>query len=364
MEKNYNIRKLFLGLVGACVLAGLAGSCAGGSEVPKAAEFSSVEKITCDSIPIKQIVQPTENGWHIAGDKSVFVSPKSDSLFWVYRLPDFKYLYSFGLKGEGPDDYWNPILVPDVSGKGHLIVSQYGKGIDIALEDNASQVVSRRSYGRYIRPEMVVSDSVALIRFGIYGRESRLYEMVYFTVNLYTDGMVAPIDSLRPVLYNKDTKLMPVEGGYRSSGQPFNIPLFVQREGGFILVSPDTWTMDFYTVSPQGKIALEKTVGQHLSQKEMDELNLSERQTGQQIFRAQAGEKYLYLFINDYQNMGTWRKTLNAYLEVYDMEGRPVKKFDLGRPFTCFLADEAHGKIYCYHSGYDLEYVYVYDIDI
>ena len=90
-----------------CLPALILSSCRSGQGHVKES-FASAELLAPDSIAIEQILQPM--AWKTSGDKAVLLSMKTDSAFFVYRLPAFEYLYSFGAKGEGPDDFSYPFL--------------------------------------------------------------------------------------------------------------------------------------------------------------------------------------------------------------------------------------------------------------
>lgn len=62
-------------------------------------DFASAELLAPDSIAIGQILQPM--AWKTSEDKAVLLSQKTDSAFFVYRLPAFEYLYSLGQRAKG-----------------------------------------------------------------------------------------------------------------------------------------------------------------------------------------------------------------------------------------------------------------------
>lgn len=330
----------------------------GGPGGGKTADFDHPEKIECDSIAIEQILAPTS--WTVNKDKVVILSPKTDSVFFVYRAPDFEYLYSFGRSGEGPEDYQYPRFIPDVSGKGRLLISSLMKVSDLALSDRDAKVSGKERFQGYLMPSLVVNDSVVLAQQTTF--DDNVLQAFYRTANVKKENRT--VDSVQVLIYTKAFKIEVSGNGMRASGQIYNSPRLVAKDEKFALIYPDVRRIDIFEIAPDGKISLVKSEGEILTQQQIDALDISDRQKGEDIFDAQAGDDYIYVFTYDYENMGTWRKSLNSYMEVYDWEGKPVKKFDLGRPFTRFLIDESRGKIYCYHSGYDFENVYVYDYSL
>lgn len=44
----------------------------------------------------------------ICNGNLIILNEKVDTLFRVFNLPDFTYKFSFGIKGQGPDDFFLP----------------------------------------------------------------------------------------------------------------------------------------------------------------------------------------------------------------------------------------------------------------
>lgn len=350
-----------ISILGIAAIAMAAFSCSGSKGESRSFESSSIGKITCDSIAIEQILQPVK--WTLVDGKAIIFSPKSDNVFYIYRLPDFKYLYSFGSKGEGPEDFRYPEFLAD-PGKGRMVVSDKRHILTVALKEKGPGEVDHLKTREHLyQPKMIVNDSIVVGYDGYLTEEKRINNYYYTTnVNLAQGGEI--IDSVAVVVYNKELIVRETKNGLYASGRLLNVPILAPLKDGFVAAYPDICNMDFYKVSPQGKITYVRTVGQRISQQEINALDLSKREVGKEIAQVQAGKKYLYVFVNDYRLTPEWRKLLNSYMEVYDLKGNRVKKFDLGRPFTRFLIDEARGKIYCYHSGYDFENVYIYDYSL
>ncbi len=349
--------KHYISILGLAAVFFAVFSC-GGPKDAKQADFDRPEKIECDSIAIEQILAPTS--WTVNKDKVVILSPKTDSLFFVYQAPDFQYLYSFGRAGGGPEDYQYPRFIPDVSGKGRLLISSLMKVSDLTLGDKDAKVAGKERFQGYLMPNLIVNDSVVLAQQTTF--DDNVLRAFYRTADVKKDNRT--IDSVQVLINTKGFKIETSGSGIRASGQIYNSPRLVAKNGKMALIYPDVRRIDIFEISPDGKISLVKSEGEVLTLEQIQALDISERQKGEDVFDAQAGDDYMYVFTYDYENMGTWRKSLNSYMEVYDWEGNRVKKFDLGRPFTRFLIDEARGKIYCYHSGYDFENVYVYDYSL
>jgi hypothetical protein len=82
------------------------------------------------------------------------------------------------------------------------------------------------------------------------------------------------------------------------------------------------------------------------------------------IIDVQCTDDYIYCVTCDVQDMGTWRKVLNTYVEVWDYDGNKVKKYDMGRNFNRVMVDEVNECFYFHHTGYDFEWVFRYKYDL
>lgn len=331
------------------VAAFFAASSCGIPAEEKATEFGPPEKIECDSIAIGQILAPT--GWTINGDKAVVVSRNTDSLFFVYRLPDFKYLYRFGFQGNGPNDFMRPRFIPDVSGQGQLLVPGLRKMSWIDLGDDKATISRTEKYEGYESPRLLVNDSI-IVNFGVVPGAGEL-KAFYQTINTKSKQI---LDSTQVLLY---TKALIAKTGR------LNFPNLAAKAGRMAAVYADVPRIDILAVSPEGKLTLEQSKGELLTPEQINALDLANRTKGMGISGTQGTDKYIYAFSYDYESPNPpARKQLNSYMEVYDWDGNPVKKFDLGRLFSQFLVDEPRGRIYCYHYNYDFENVYVYPFSL
>ena len=126
----------------------------------------------------------------------------------------------------------------------------------------------------------------------------------------------------------------------------------------------DVRRTDVYDISPEGKITLKQSFGDPSTSEQINAMDLENTQEGEAYYGIQGTENNIYVLSGDYRKEDNGRKLLNSYVEVYDWEGNPVKKFDLGRAFSRFLVDEPHGKIFCYDGSQDFEQVFVYDYKI
>lgn len=313
-----------------------------------------------DSIAIDQILAPQI--WRIAGDKALILSQKTDSAFFVYRLPDFKYLYSFGAKGEGPDDFSYPYLRTQDVASSPLYLEDMAKGTQYGyhIGDQNAQRTGKQK-GKLYNILFYINDSIAFQTTADFSGE--FFKGKYRTIA--TTGDNPTIDSLVPLTYFKSMKVSHFEnGGFGVSGRYYNDPQFVYNNGRLVMLYGDVRRTDVYDISPEGKITLKQSFGDPSTSEQINAMDLENTQRGEAYYGIQGTENYIYVLSGDYRKEKDGRKLLKSYVEVYDWEGNPVKKFDLGRAFSRFLVDEPHGKIFCYDGSQDFEQVFVYDYKI
>lgn len=349
------MRKTFL-KIGA-VAALLAASCGPGSEeMGGPFEFAETIQLTCDSLPIGEILIPAE--WEICGDKAVISSPRTDSLFYVYRLPDFEYLYAFGRKGEGPYDYRSATLMADVHHTGRLWTGDLGKAISYQLSDGGAEDAARQKTAG-MRPDAILHDSITVS----FTRRFSAQGMHFYCNTGHIDGKKGFSDTLTALLHTASVKVSVQSNGAFLDGKAYNMPKNAYLKDGFVWVYPDVRSIRFYTVSPQGRITQEKIIGSDLNLEQINALPESEMmaKSGFTIFGIQTTDRYLYVFTGE---KNPESGAFESYAEVYDLSGRKVRRLAFGRYLSAFLADEARGKIYAHDRSKDFDQVYVYDMKL
>lgn len=311
-----------------------------------------------DSIAIEQIIAPST--WRTAGDKAVVFSQKTDSVFFVYHLPDFEYLYSFGAKGEGPDDFSYPYLRTQDVSTSPFYLEDLNKGsrYTYLIGDQGAQKTGEQK-GKLYNVFFYVNDSVTFQSNSDYSGE---YLKGYYRTITKNEST---IDSLIPLTYYKSFKVSHFDGGgIGISGRYYNEPQLVYNNGRLVILYGDVRRTDVYDISPDGHIVLKKSTGDPSTSQQINAMDLENVQNGETIYGIQGTENRIYVLTGDFRKEENGRKLLRSYVEVYDWDGNPIKKFDLARAFNRFLVDEPNGKIFCYDSAQDFEQVFVYGYKI
>ena len=79
------------------LLLGVLGLCACGGEGNASGELPELITLQADSIAVEQILAPQQIA--VKGDVALILSQKTDTVFYAYGLPDFRFLYKQGAAG-------------------------------------------------------------------------------------------------------------------------------------------------------------------------------------------------------------------------------------------------------------------------
>ena len=84
-------------------------SCNGTDSVKRYSSFGEVATLVSKKDTISNLLLYPRNLF-ICNHLLVVLNEKTDTLFQVFRLPDLHYEYSFGIKGDGPEDFNMPAI--------------------------------------------------------------------------------------------------------------------------------------------------------------------------------------------------------------------------------------------------------------
>ncbi len=325
--------------------------------------FKEYVPLQADSIRIDQIIKI--DSWTRAGDKAVVFSPLSENVFYVYKLPEFSFLYSLGQKGEGPGDFSDFMKFPD----GNImnndlyvydIGSSQGPVYVISLSDTSytqkrisgirkgfNYIVSDSVWISYIPVSVDYADMSVKGRMSIWdghGREIEKRQLLTHTGQFgftYRDMQNKSGLILRGDTYNK--------AGVTTNGKKLAV------------YYPDVFRMELYKLNPDGSLEFEKFYGETYTLDQLNGMDMENRKKGEGLAMLRSTDDYIYAFKYEYANNGDGREPVRSYLEIYDWEGQGIAKYDLGRYFDKYIVDGNTCRIFCYHTGSDFDYVYVYE---
>lgn len=320
------------------------------------AGFSDIQNIHADSIPIHEILKPYFyplfiSNWNAVGDKAVIMNAGSnDSLVYVYRLPDFEFLYAGIRAGNGPEDlggtYYSVVSRENDSLMLFWSYSTPGRGMYATLTDTGFVMGNKilESFKR-ISADIPATDSLVVdYRYGDTDRSLNL-----LLCDLKRKGWIDSLNIADRLLYQERHEK------YRSFFVYQNIPSIIGKGTVYAVVYPLTGRVEFYDVST-GKFVLNKTIpGNNIPMEELEKMDLT---TLPWYYQIASDGKYLYIL----EYVLHERELADCYILVYDWQGNLVGKYHPDKFIHTILAYQ--GKIYGYNKDLDFEQVYVFDLGL
>lgn len=231
------------------LLLGVLGLCACGGEGKASGEHPEPITLHADSIAVEQILAPGQIA--VRGDVALILSQKTDTVFYAYGLPDFRFLYKQGIRGEGPDDFLMGSMVSCPSRSEFAYYDIYGRTVRL-FELTRKGFEKKWEYRVNMRPcevLSVVNDSIVMLE----KQDWNTKELGVYAYNGRSGKITDSLPGLKT--YIKSTRI-----GYTLSTMLNRYSL--QGYGEHFVVSYQLMDrIEFYRVSPQGKIELVAEVG-------------------------------------------------------------------------------------------------------
>lgn len=343
-----------------CILALITG-CSG----TESGNTSHPVALKADSIAVNEILKPT--GHAIAGDKAVVMGDGSDNLFYVYGLPDFKFLYSTGKSGEGPDDFGRCRFLSSDARDQALYVDEFSKKAVkiLSVGDKAfygkGQIALVKKDGIYYRERAVAGGgrwllSTKEIKGDEFGRQY-LCAIDVATGNITDSVMVHTLVS---------------ETAMKGGGvmvKTYN-DVSVWLSGNAVAVSYSMLQrVDFYTLAKDGKFSQVGSAGDVSSSSEevlerAKALEADKNASATMVCDGQATEKYLFVLEVEIKVDIEARKLdfLSTRVKAYGWDGSVAGVFDLEKQATNIIVSPDGGRIFAYNAVTDdFDRVYTYE---
>jgi hypothetical protein len=303
--------------------------------------FPKEKQLESIKIPINRVFDIID--MDIADSSVIFLSNKTDTLFHIFSLPEFSFVKSFGIRGEGPDEFILPSIVSN--NLGYLYV--YGssdlnvlKKLSIHAIEDAVLILDEYNLSDipfgYSRNLSIINDSI------LYYMEELPMQMKMISCNLKTGEPI----------YSKELK---VTENHKSH--------FDYTNNGFMAVNENTVA---YAYLYQNRIdfmnpdfSLKNTL-----RGEQTEIEINRNGLDNSLFYYVGGyigrEKFYFRYLGSKLNERESQEK-GSVIEVYDKEGNPLVKYRLDFDIYGFVVDEGNDKIYAVSED-DEDAVLVYDI--
>lgn len=300
-------------------------------------------KLTAQVRPIPPVAM-TPQAMFATGNYLLLYNTQKDTLFDIFRLPDLVLLYSAGIKGQGPQDFYDlERRMFEPTAKGFKVFSQPDRKIkevvvsDSGLWVNNDNAITYKIDETPLNGVLPVKDST-LIYWG--GVESEKEYVLFDT----QEG--SRMFSSYPAWENDQREELPIFTYVKNSVLDADHTRFISFYGYF---------KRFRIHSVEGELLKEVTV-----QTPPYEDKLAENPLDRTVYYftpPQTDGNYIYILCKN----STRTEEKAPELQIWNWEGEPVARYELDRPLTLFDISPQHHKLYAVDGEHEAE-VYVYDL--
>ena len=341
LQPFYVFYVLILFIVSACKPSGYTSSVA-------CDDFPEVEILTKDSVKINEILIPV---WmSVCDDKAVVHSMKTDDVFFVYGLPEFKFLYKTGVRGEGPDDFGFVQKIQSADGDGTGIpVTEFTNGCTSALVFGGGSVTRTDVEKlRHFPMALRIDDSLGVI--------CTIKKLK--VVNTFSGQTVDSVVSTQTIVENVETKWE--KSVYKTGSQSYNRSVMSTVRNGLVATAFGRTVvlgytgmdrLEFYGADDAGKLTVRSVYG-------ADSVFSAEKDVVRGYMELIPTKDYLFARYMERDKKGY------AGIRIFTWDGRPVKQFLLEGRCHFYEIDVRRNTIYAIDQNADFEYVYRYRYSI
>lgn len=300
---------------------------------PREIKLAVKKEIKLDEIG--PIMNPSD--LYIKNDYLFISSLKTDTILYIYSLPNIEYVNSYGRPGAGPDEFGGCFSFCKSSDK-FIYFKGYSNPMQIGsyrVDKNGAPIVQKKYKLK----------NAALSNFGsILDDSTYLYfdvnQLIIQKVNLSTGKKI------------KDVKLE--KDDHRESFFYSNQGVLASNGHSIIYTYSYKKQIDIYDVN----LSLEKSIVwdyKHIKPIVGDFENNIDH-----YLNVYAGEKYFYAMYSGMSGKSNSKTPQKNYsLEVYDYNGNPVIKYTLEKIPVSFIVDEKRGLLYGFdYRNEGIFYVY------
>ncbi|MFS3008037.1 BF3164 family lipoprotein [Bacteroides thetaiotaomicron] len=264
----------------------------------------------------------------ICNGNLIILNEKVDTLFRVFNLPDFTYKFSFGIKGQGPDDFFLP-FPQAINFRTKTISLLDVKTIkDISFIDGKPVIQSK-----VIPAPFDYFNGLIQLKNSLYCCDAGLEEEKELMF-LYLDGTFTKKGDYPENEERFETKL--------SRNQAYK-SIKIAKPDGEKFASFYCYLRRFRIYNASGDILHDVLLDIQPSEKVLNEVY--EKRYLHPI-AAYATEQCIYTLNLDMTEDEIIEKTRYPNIQVFSWEGKPLKKYDLDVFINAFIVDESASKLY------------------
>ena len=291
-------------------------------------DFSIKEKLEVDFIKSEKIIAPMF--FLIQGNRLCTYTLKKDTMIDMFSLPMLIHQKSFGMRGQGPDEFhsfpWPCKSTNDnlyIRGYSPLIIKQFSVDNSANLiEENEFELKTHESFGAMY----IVQDS--LLIYSSMGR------------------MIDRKEQISIKKYNLNQKKETGSIFIRTSS-PQNASIDPNRGG---ISANDSFIVYFYFFKKQIDIydVHNMKLVKRMGRVKAPSINIAFNENISHYLDAYAGEKYFYLLYNKKGNKINIIEPSSRSIEVFDYNGNAIAEFTFDNFINYFAIDEINHCLYAY----------------
>lgn len=329
----------------AVAVAGILAGCSGkGGD-----SFGEPVELKADSIAVNTIVDPRQ--WAASGDYAAVLGNKTDTVLFIFSLPDFGFKYARLTRGEGPDELsqW-PDLYADYADDGGFYVEDFSKKFT-RLYMPGRDSLSLKSSSEMKNINAVVNGK-RYITSKYNAKDGKRVD--YYKLSDWETGDV--LDSI-PTLGVWFTEKI---GDYTVHYQR-NSPMCTTYGDKLAIVYSHTGRVDLYDLKDD-KFALYKSLGDQRTHEQLQNDMPKLKDAVEGSIKEVASDKN-YVYVLERTKIGEDSNGLPKYkcaVKVYNWDGSCKAMYELDRQVTSMILHRSSGKLFCYDGALDFEQVYVY----
>ena len=286
--------------------------------------------------------------WKRVGDKVVAQQPNQNHVLYIYALPDFNPVNSYGTIGRGPGEFivvnWgqtpdsNGVLIYDIMKKELYDLELAGDSLKIKNIHALPTFESENGNKILAKPFTMIqklTDDIFLMK--VDDMEKTTLEVM----NLRKSNTLFTL----PFSFENRDKL-----GY----SPFDFNISATKKQVIL----GYWNMnriEFYSISKDYQLIPRIIIGN-----KEDQAHIPEENWKDYYVSMDTDESYVYLLNNSTVNVPAGKGT---YVDIYTLDGVPVKRIILNEYITHIILDTSKHKFYGYSQFETESVVYVYDLD-
>lgn len=314
------------------------------------------DTLRADSIAIHEILNP----WKLMEKNGMAILhnlPEKDTLFYVYSLPDFRFLYKWGRVGQGPDEFINPSFIPSVGDD--IYISTWQSTCLYSLSPEGVTLKERIVPKKRVQTDAVFRNSTAeYISWN--PAENYLYLR-----NIHSEDV---IDSVKIPWAFKNFSYG------NTNTQQINVPHIAAVSSWRMAVAFEMMDALFlYDIDENGRMTPVDTVGTLRFPKEISDYVNDESRTE---FKMDDTDIYFnritstddgHIFAEYYgmpSRLFHLTKKTSTHINVYDADGKMLKRLILDKPCGLWIADSRTNTIYGINPHHDFEYVYTFKYEL